>query len=73
MRTIFLGQLISLLLTGTSVFTGLLVKGRWNIPVLQNVLSYALLALHLVFTRRCHWQRGRSRNFLFDAHSHTGR
>ncbi len=57
-HTLLLGQLISLLLTGTSVFTSLLVKRSWNIPVLQNVLNYALLTLHLVY--RAGWfHRGR--------------
>ena len=63
-----LGQLISVLLTGTSVFTSLLVRRRWNIPVLQNILSYALLAFHLVFVRsRCGAQRRRGRFLPFGA------
>jgi drug/metabolite transporter (DMT)-like permease len=68
LRTVVLGQVISLLLTGTSVFTSLLVQRRWNIPVLQNILSYALLAFHLVFVRaRCGGRRRRGRWSLLGA------
>lgn len=44
-----LGQVISLLTTGTGIFSSLLAAHGVDVPVAQSSLNYVLLALHLPF------------------------
>eukprot|EP00929_Paragymnodinium_shiwhaense_P002797 TRINITY_DN103087_c0_g1_i1.p1 TRINITY_DN103087_c0_g1~~TRINITY_DN103087_c0_g1_i1.p1 ORF type:complete len:408 (-),score=33.98 TRINITY_DN103087_c0_g1_i1:24-1226(-) len=46
-RSMLLGQAISLLITGTGVFSSLLAADGIDIPVLQSFLNYFFLAFHI--------------------------
>uniref|UniRef100_A0A7S1RHJ1 Solute carrier family 35 member F2 n=1 Tax=Alexandrium catenella TaxID=2925 RepID=A0A7S1RHJ1_ALECA len=47
-----LGQIISVLITGTGAFSSLLAAGGVDIPVSQSSLNYILLCLHLPWVAR---------------------
>eukprot|EP00933_Yihiella_yeosuensis_P064390 TRINITY_DN6775_c0_g4_i1.p1 TRINITY_DN6775_c0_g4~~TRINITY_DN6775_c0_g4_i1.p1 ORF type:complete len:368 (-),score=35.37 TRINITY_DN6775_c0_g4_i1:38-1141(-) len=52
LRSLFLGQLISCLITGTGVFSSELVSNGISLPMCQSSLNYVLLASHILFGMR---------------------
>ena len=59
LRVLVVGQLLSLLVTGSGVFSQLLAGRSANIPTSQSALNYLLLSLFLLPQLKAWWSRRR--------------